>query len=167
MSRSSLFVSLVCAVLLAVPAGAQQAPNADVTFVVPLNLTRLVPELTRVRVNCGIESMVLAGNVRPGPPADPTGLSPGMRTIGTTEVAVVQGSVAQTVQVTVPVAQSDFVASAGAPSGRVAQYECAIVGYSASLQGWSRFVAGNPTGTGRSTFWLTPMPAIITGQFVW
>ncbi|HET8692036.1 MAG TPA: hypothetical protein VFM30_07895 [Steroidobacteraceae bacterium] len=151
MTRSRPHIALVALLtsLTALAASAQQAPPADVTFTVPLDLTRLHADVTRVRVTCTITSAVF------GPRTGTAGPR------GSAEAAVVQNAVVQTLQVTVPLAQSDFSANA---SGKTANYSCVLEGNRANQSAWLPF--GARTAYDDAAV-LTPPPSPLTGTFVW
>ncbi|MGC4028503.1 MAG: hypothetical protein QM696_06505 [Steroidobacteraceae bacterium] len=166
MSHALRILPATCLALLIMrDAGAQQPQNATVTFVVPVDLTRLMPDISRVRVSCGITSLVLK---TPSLQASGTGLSRRYNLVGFNEIAVTQGAAVKSpLFVHVSVAESDFLPATGNPSGQVAEYECALVGHSTASNSWGEFIAVNPARTSNSMYWLTPLPSKITGQFVW
>lgn len=138
---------LALATLAAGRAAAQTAP-ANVTFAIPVNLTRLPAELTRVKLVCSLHS---------------SGLQPG-HYVGETELTVLQGEVVQTAQVVVPVTEANL----NNASGRSATYECRLSGFHNSPQisiqnAWhSLHMPGNDM-----VCRLTPLPAPISGSFIW
>lgn len=139
--------------LVPAPAAAALPASADVTFVVPLNLTNLAGDITKVRVRCSIFSSNFVG----GPSKDGWGAD-------SNEIAVAAGQVVGSANVTiaVPAAALDL----SLPT-RSANYSCKLTGYSAA-QGWQDFATG-ATGTvqGSNSFVLNPAPAPLIGSFQW
>ena len=136
----------------AAPAGAQQAP-VEVTFNVPLNLTRLAGNIPKVRVRCELNSGAFADS------ASSALLRPYQRTVQL-EIPVSQGDVVQTAQLVVTLQPGEL----DNPSGKQANYECDLRAFDATQQAWLFF--GTRTGS-QSHAELTPAPAPITGAFVW
>jgi hypothetical protein len=135
---------LLLAALAAGPAAAQTAP-VDVTFAIPVNLTRLPPELTQISLRCRVESPELAS-----------------RTLdGQVDLPIVQGEVVTTVQVVVPVAAAELRASA---AGTPASYTCRLFAYhqQANSAWHDLHASGNDVICG-----LMPRPSPITGTFNW
>jgi hypothetical protein len=134
------------AVLAANLAGAQQSP-ADVTFEMPLDLTRIPAEITSVKVSCRVMSDFFSRT------------SGSASTNYTTRIAeavapVSGGSVVQTIQVILPLTDQDFANNA---SGKQARYICSLHAYLESLQRWQSFSASQ----------LTPPATQLQGYFVW
>ena len=67
MQTRVLVAAVVVFISLLPVSGAAQSPAGEVTFEVPLNLTRLEPDITKVRVTCSITSraIVTKGGDRP------------------------------------------------------------------------------------------------------
>lgn len=135
----------------AVDSARAQGSSSDVTFEVPLNVTRLHPAITNLKVGCSITSRGLRAN------------SSGTTTLGSrtaeTIVAVTGGSVVQTVLVVFPLTAQDFNNDA---SGRTADYDCRLL-----LQepgGRSQWVEFRHVGY---QYTLTPEPPKLSGTFVW
>ena len=149
--RVNTFPSVpLLAMLLSSTSYGQGTPGADVTFQVPVNLTRLPAGVSRVKVWCRIE------------PGDSRTTFASF--VGETELLVVQGSANQTVAVLVPV-PAQAVSSA---SGETVSYRCGLQGLFAvvrtvggvAVDEWHEF---SSTGDRR----LTPTPVNLTGYFVW
>jgi hypothetical protein len=135
------FVLTLATILPLLPSGAlAQSASADVTFEVPLNLTSLPSQITKVAVMCRLTSSAL--------------MSRGSR-VGQSEVAVAQGAVVTTVQVVVPILSRDLISA----SGKSADYECKLLGFEAASQNW--------IDLGASSSLVLPQPAPITGSFWW
>lgn len=126
-------------------AAAQTAP-LDVTFAIPVNLTRLPPDLTRISLRCTIDSRELASKTLHGQ----------------AELPVVQGEVVTTAQVVVPVAAAELRASA---AGTAAGYTCRLFGFHEHPNNaWHEFQL---TSSADTTCRLTPRPTPISGSFNW
>lgn len=127
----------------------------DVTFEVPLKLTKLAPDITKVMVTCGITSDVL---LNPHKMQWPLG--------GQVEEQVSAGQLDKTVSVVIPVTAEKFGVNAKDPTGRSATYQCDIMGFSSKGGGWQQFV--EPTGKSSNTsLQLSPVPVPIAGTFTW
>lgn len=127
------------------------AQTYDVTFKVPLNVTRISPEITKVEVFCDILSEALptvgrtgsVGHARAFVDLSPTG-----------------GQVVTTATVVVPVSSLNTSAT---PTAGTASYTCTFTGFSQPLQRWDRFSATQAV----AAFRLSPTPADISGTFTW
>ena len=144
-------------ILLSQAAQAQTVPG-DVTFEVPLNLTRLWGEITKVAVWCKISSDALVGTRNKQLQAQ-------------LELPVSAGQLTTTARVVVPVPSTAFtdptMAMTGSPTGKPASYVCKLSGFSAlpatNGGGWNVFTAESTN----PAFRLTPTPSAISGSFVW
>jgi hypothetical protein len=160
-------LAILClATLAAGRATAQQEP-ADVTFAVPINLTRLPSDLTKIAVTCELTSTAFKGKAHAS-----THSRTGEVEIQASPAAGSQGPVfpreiIQTVQVTVPVTASDL----DNPSGKQATYSCRLKGYDQSRNRWQdlHYTSNSPAVLNGpdAIFVLTPKPTPITGSFVW
>ncbi len=137
-------------------AAAQQGP-VDVTFAVPLNLTRLDSGIPKVRVNCRLSSSAIIESI------NVPGSRPTTRDVSV-EIPVSQGSVVQTVQLLITLVPQEL----NNPSGRSATYECVLQAYDPATHRWNEF-ADDASGTHRFATGpvLTPAPQTLSGQFVW
>ena len=146
----------ICTVTTFLAIGAMvSAQSSDVTIRVPLNLTQLGPDISRVRVLCTIRSSVVMvaqitdryGNVVAGP-------------MGDREVPVSGGQAVATLDIAVPIPPTSFT---GPSVGENATYECTLTGFSSSGNRWDAFNAthANPA------FRLSPTPGRITANFTW
>ena len=130
---------------LAMTATASAGPY-DVTFQVPLNLTRLAMGVVRVRVTCVVNSTAL----------------PGGGAIGNVDFAVSGGQVITTGTVVVPVTSLDT--SNGKTS---ANYRCVLQAFETTA-GVSRIDVGSDfTNDPTSQFFLSPVPMPLSGTFTW
>ena len=149
---------------LALPAAAQDTPvPGDVTFEVPLNLTRLAPDITRVAVWCSISTSALAN------PRIIRGQVAANQLSAQVEEPVANGRVVKTVRVTVAVPRGTLRADA---TGQSADYKCTLSGYSVGIpgrtsQGWAAGWDRFDEKQDKASFRLTPTPADITGNFTW
>jgi len=147
-ARATLIGLAILAV--AAPAGAQQAP-VEVTFAVPLNLTRLPSNISKVRVRCELNSGAFADGAN-------TALTrPYQRTVQL-EIPVSQGDVVQTAQLVITLQPGEL----DNPSGKQATYECDLRAFNSTIQAWMTF-----DSRAGSHVVLTPAPAPIAGAFVW
>ena len=131
------------------------AQSSDVTIRVPLSLTQLAPDISKVRVLCAIRSSVVRvvttidryGNAIAGPMAD-------------RELPISGGQAVVTLDLAVPIPPSSFT---GPSVGQNATWECGLTGFSTSGNRWDAFNAthANPA------FRLSPTPGTITGNFTW
>jgi len=130
----------------------------DVTFEVPLNLTRLWGEITKVAVWCKISSNALVGTRNKEVQAQ-------------LELPVASGQLVTTARVVVPVTPTSFVdptmAITPGPTGQAANYDCKLSGFSmlptSNGGGWHLFSAESTN----PAFRLSPTPSPIKGSFVW
>lgn len=147
MNRRLLFTTLTVLCWLATTGSAIAGPF-DVTFQVPLNLTKLATDITKVRVFCEILSAALVtGNLVGGPAL-------------ATEVPVSAGQVVSTATVVIPINSLDTSKATSA------QYHCQLEGFSQTLQRWYPF---SETATD-ARFRLSPTPGLIPasgGTFTW
>ena len=135
-------LSTIC--WFAMTAAAMAGPY-DVTFKVPVNLTRLATTLTQVRVTCAVTSPAIS---------TPTA---GTAT-GSVDFPVSAGQVVTTATVLVPVTSIDT------SNGRTsASYRCTITGKIPGVLTWESFW----DGSAREEFRLSPTLNPITGTFTW
>ena len=141
--------SLVTAGLLLVAGAASRPAEAqtvgDVTFTVPLNITQMSPDITKVAVWCKITGPAIttrSGNIGAQVELVPQG-----------------GQVVATDTVVVKWPVTDYTN----PTGTQASYSCSLSGFSNSLQRWDIFREDHPT----PVFRLRPTPTELTGTFVW
>jgi hypothetical protein len=129
--------------LLVTSGVASSQSNNDVTFRIPVNLTRLSPELASVSVNCSISSSSL----------------PDKKSVyGGVSLPVVGGQVQTTATVVVAVPPLSY--SPFGPTG--AGYECTIWGVDKASR-VHYFQANGPTPESR----VSPTPPKLTGNFMW
>lgn len=119
-----------------------------ITFIVPVNLTQLSPEITKVRVGCAIApSSALVY------PTNNTGPSPNVEE----EMDVTSGQMVTAFRVIMPI-YSSWLQD---PVGKQASYGCALEGYAKGR--WDRFKDTHADPAWR----LTPTPETIWGTFTW
>jgi hypothetical protein len=135
---SSVAIALA---LLSIDSASAQSASADVTFAVPLNLTNLAGDITKVRVTCSMPY----GNLSMG------STTPAMRR-GEVELPVTGGQVVTTALVLVA-----LPATAMRPDivGTTQSYSCVLHGYSPSL-GWNEWNDLDMTGSFRSAQFVGP-----------
>lgn len=135
----------------------------DVTFEVPLNLTRLAPDITKVMVTCSITSDAFPmRKIRGVAVKQPHGAQ--------IELPVSAGQLVTTARVVVPITADKFMDPVTMikqdPTGKSVDYQCDIMGFSTKGGGWQQFV--DPTRKSSNTsLQLSPLPAPITGTFNW
>lgn len=160
--RVLLKAMIAMGVLLPGSAFAQTIPG-DVTFEVPLNLTRLPGDITKVAVGCSIESEAVQGGRMIRGKFIPQILATQV------EFPVTAGRVVTTASIVVSIPPGTLVD----PIGKSATYRCTIMAYSIG-SGASRTSAGLPAAWGlfdekdpNPSFHLSPTPQPITGKFAW
>jgi hypothetical protein len=147
--KPGIYCVILTAAWLVVMTAAGNAQSSDVTFQVPVNLTRLSADLTKVAVYCEITSAALPRVAS---------LSVG-RAQKQVELTPSGGQLVQTVSVVVPISSLDT--SNGKTS---ADYKCTLSGFSQSLQRWSLF---EDSQTVPAVFRLSPTPPSISANFTW
>ena len=151
--RARLVVLALLAKGLCAPrATTAQTPTLEtsVTFMVPVNLTGLSPDLEKIRVNCTILPDTVLNTYYTSRPA---GIP-----ISQVEAVVTGGQVLTTLSV-----EYYVVSVPPTAIGKESYYTCSIQGYSKSLQRWGFF---SDTATD-AVFRLTPTPMPINGKIVW
>lgn len=147
------------AISLALSATAAAQSN-DVTFTIPLNLTRLLPDLSKVAVECTIQG---------GGATSPLFVFGRDGVTGRTEINVTGGQVVATAAVLIP------VGTANPPVGTNVPYSCTLSGFSAAQNVWGPLVAQSNSPSQNPAFRIWPNPApefpsqafIIGGEFFW
>lgn len=142
---------LLCVSMLLGEVSAQTIPG-DVTFEVPLNLTRLSPYLSKVAVTCMF-----------GPKIDP---NMGMTSQGTdvlsnrVELPVSAGQVDTTARVVIAVPSTPLY-----KPKQVLTYHCALTALSSApkASGWIALGGKIPV----TSLQVSPVPVPITGIFIW
>jgi hypothetical protein len=140
--QSRIFIAtlIVSAIGMASRAAAQETVQSnDVTFEVPLSLTRLSPNISRVAVTCTVNYLRTPTTAR-------------------VEIPVAAGDVIGTVPVVVVLSATDF------KQGATVSYECTLTGFSTDLRmgGWLPFDPKNG-----ESFTVSPAPKPILGTFTW
>ena len=125
-----------------------QAPGGDVTFKVPLNLTKLSTDITKVRVSCRLTSTALVA-------VNSSGQLTHDMVVGT-DVPVSNGQVVTTATLVF----SNFTLTN--PAGVSASYQCTLMGFDNTGNG-SNFSESSAD----PRFRLTPTPAPLPGTFTW
>lgn len=152
--RSRMLPATLMTLALCAPGAlsAQTTPYVEtsVTFLVPVNLTQLSPDLEKVRLLCNLTSSVLNMSAPWGNGTVPIPMD---------EVPVTSGQVVTTLRIVIPIL--DYWLQD--PIGKQADYQCGLQGYSKSLQRWDQFT-DHATD---AVFRLTPTPPILQGSFVW
>jgi hypothetical protein len=141
--RTCPTILALCLVVMLAAARAQ-AQSSDVTFRMPLNLTNLSPDITRVSVTCRIVSPALP--VFQGQPQAYRG----------EQFPVVAGRLVTTATVVVAIPQLN------SPAGKTANYSCYLRGSTQMATG-REFTENNSD----PAFRLSPTPVTITGSFDW
>jgi hypothetical protein len=145
MTIRALSASIVIGLLAMSGARAAHA-DSEVVLQVPLNLTKLATDISKVKVTC---------IVTPDSPE---------RAIGRAEqtFAVLNGQVVTTASVIVPIVDTAAWHQADKVGTPVA-YGCLLTGFSEALQRWDEFAENAAT----EAFRLSPTPAPIQGMFTW
>jgi len=150
--RATVGVLVSCVSMLFGEVSAQTVPG-DVTFEVPINLTRLSPYLSKVAVTCMF-----------GPRIDP---NMGMTSQGTdvlsnrVELPVSAGQVVTTARVVIAVPTTPPY-----KPGQVLTYQCALSALSSEPMagsGWQPLDQKAPV----ASLQVSPMPLPITNTFIW
>lgn len=162
--RVRIQAALLMSVLMLPGVAPAQTIPGDVTFEVPLNLTRLASEITQIDVTCYI-----TGDGIPNPRTGSMGAPREGRIGGNVVLDVVRGRLVTTANVVVPVQTTDYQVL----TGKTANYQCMITAYSAGIREL-RGSEGYPAGWGyldanstNPAFRFSPTPQPITGSFVW
>lgn len=146
---SRLSIALLAGCLVVAPhLVVAQAPGGEVTFKVPLNLTKLSTDIAKVRVSCRLQSTALVA-------VNSSGQQAHDMVVGI-DVPVSNGQVVTTATVVF----SNFTLTN--PGGATATYQCTLMGLDNTGSG-SNFSETNPD----PKFRLTPTPAPLTGTFAW
>ena len=149
--RHVILAAATVACMLAIPvASLAQTSPLVITFQVPLNLTDLAADITRVKVTC-----LIGGDEAYGAQRIATAYWGYEKEV---EVPVSGGALVTTVAV--PVTISDTI---NATVGTNANYGCSLQGYIESLQRWDLFTSAPES----APFRLIPDPQPINGSFVW
>jgi uncharacterized protein YaaQ len=127
------------------------AQSSDVTFAVPVNLTKLSSSISKITIFCTIDSAAL-------PPRGTAQNAPHL-VQNQVDVPVSGGQVVTTVNVVVAVASLDL------SKGTSATYACKLSGYSDRLKNYGLF-SDNPPST-QAEFKVSPTPADLNGSFNW
>lgn len=141
---------------------AQTTPD-DITFEVPLNLTRLASDITQIDVTCSILSDAI------GTTRVIRGVAQQGKLVGHLALNVSQGRLVTTANVVVPVPAGSLLQTKSAS----ATYECVLTGYSSGTRK-PKSTAGWPAGWdffaekhANPSFQFSPTPTPITGSFEW
>lgn len=151
MSGKILLVASAVSLALSATAAAQ---SNDFTINVPLNLTRLLPDLSKVAVDCAIPGGGTFGH---------DGIA------GRTELNVTGGKLVTTATVLMA------MGSVNPPIGMTVSYTCSLSGFSVAQNAWAPLVAqsNSPSQNPAFRIWLNPAPAlpsqafIVAGSFFW
>ncbi len=155
MSRKMFAVALAISLALSSTVGAQ---SNDVTISIPLNLTRLLPDLSKVAVEC-----TMRGGAAPHP-FGRDGIT------GRTELNVTGGQVVTTATVLMPIGNASPAVGMSVP------FSCTLSGFSAAQQTWGPFIASamnRPNENPALKLWLNPatpngnVPFTVGGEFFW
>lgn len=137
------------------PGAAQTATT--VTFTMPVTLTQLSPDLSRVRMVCAIlPNVVLVYS----PGEDLAVKSFDVNVLPKDELPVTSGQLSATLRVVYPIDAGWLKRD---PAGTTSQYECRLQGFSTSLQLWE-FFSSTPKWP---VFLLNPAPAPVKSSFNW
>ena len=133
-------------VLAAMTIPGSLAAQTMVTLEIPVNLTKLSPQVTQVQANCTLYSPGIA------PPAVAT-----VPRISRDNLTVLNGQVISTFRVVFELKAEELIA----PIGKTVEYQCHLNAYTS--KGWAGFSEDDPA----SPLYLKPTPKPIGGSFVW
>jgi hypothetical protein len=142
--RIAVFIAGFLAVAGGIPRSAHAQTDGAVTFKLPLNLTQLPSDITKVAVWCKITTSATVS-------------ARGATLQKQEEFVPVGGQVVTTATVVVPT--TELVDA----MGKTATYVCTLTGFSQSLQKWDLFREDHAT----PVFRLKPTPAEMTDTFIW
>lgn len=145
--KGRMYSVMLTTAWIAVAGSQATAQSSDVTFQVPVNVTRLSSDIGKLAVYCEITSAAL-----PKLAGQTVG-----RAQKQVELTPAAGQIVQTVAVVVPISSLDTSASTSA------NYRCTLSGFSQSLQRWSPFSDTNTV----TAFRLSPTPMDLVGMFTW
>lgn len=146
MSRVLGAITATCLLLMSSASVAQTSPN-DVTIQIPLNLTKIASDITKVAVECGVI-----------PPTGSNDKMPRKKE----EFPISGDQLVKTVTIVVTVTDSQYMSVADLP-GKTLGVGCQLTGFSGTLQRWDYFAEAHPV----EVFRLSPTPQPISGSFVW
>ena len=151
-----LLLALPFLVYLPASAGAQTIATT-VTFTMPVSLTQLSPDLSRVRMACAIMPNAVLINDR--------NLNLAISNfdfdvLPRDDLPVASGQLVATLRVVYPI---DAGWLKGDPSRTISQYECRLQGFSAASQAWDVF----STTPKAPAFLLNPAPTPVKGTINW
>jgi hypothetical protein len=152
---------------VAFPAGAPEniryepAPSDDVVFEVPINLTQLASDITKVDVTCTLTSDAITE-------AGPRGSS--RQLAGHVVLDVSNGQVVKPATTVVVAVPADRVQD---PAKHPFNWECRLTGYSIGSRpppparrypaGWDTFAERHD----KASFVMSPAPPVLSGEFNW
>lgn len=146
-----VLATMAAAGLLVYPgSGVAQSTQSAITFLVPVHLTKLSPDIEKISVTCGIGSAAI--------PKDLQGHDVILRK--TMEFPVSGGQLDTNATVVVAVPPLDN------PVGKSATWYCDINGFSTLRQWWHEFDTGSNI-PGLPMFVVSPKPIRLTSSFIW
>ena len=144
---SRLSIAILAGCLVAAQDAVAQVPGGDVTLKVPLNLTKLSTDITKVRVSCTLDSAALRSDAQGRLTT---------RIFADTEVPVSNGQLVTALSIVF----SQFTLIS--PAGATATYNCSLDGTDRTGR-TALFTDSSPF----PQFRLTPTPAPLIGTFAW
>lgn len=145
--RRILTVALIAVIVDSSEASAQQLASADVGLDVPVHLSRIAPDVTKVQVTCSITSVAItSGNG-----------SHKSEMFQRQELSVTSGDLRTHAQLLFSFTNLDN------PTGKTANVECRLDGWDQRLGAWDAFTDSHPNPSFRTNVTL----GRITTSFVW
>lgn len=151
MAAFLLLTPAPCVAQTAVP-----TTSTEVTFKVPLNLTQMPSDISRVAVMCAVMSPVITTSAVV-PAVGGSNQTQSGTSVSETSWPVQGGQVVLTMVVVVPVTLAEPAV------GKAATYGCGLRGFSNSLQRWDYFDAASTI----PAFRLPSAPFVFSGSLVW
>lgn len=139
-----LIAATMAACLLVTPLPCSGQSSYEITFQVPLNLSKISPSISKVAVNCTIQSSAIITNAKG-------------QVVKQEEWPISGGILVTTLSVVVLASGLDN------PLGKAATYSCTLLGFSTVAGRWDVFSATATMAEFRTT--TTPLP--LEGNFAW
>jgi hypothetical protein len=137
--------SVAVAILMMIPSTGSAQVSAEVTLEMPIELAKLSPDITKVRVECRIFSYAIPAS------------TPNRTAIQSKEFPVVDGALRTMVYL-----PFSFTGLEN-PVGQQADLGCTLTGWSQAQQKWDQFRESHPD----PVFRTNPTLNTVNGRFVW
>ena len=139
-----LILATMAACVLVTPLPCLGQSSYELTFQVPLNLSKISPSISKVAVNCTVQSSAIITNAKG-------------QVVKQEELPITGGILVTTLNVVVLASGLDN------PFGKAATYSCTLLGFSTAAQRWDVFSATATMAEFRTTTTLLPLE----GNFTW